>query len=93
MVDSVVARLHQTTSPYAVVALDTAMLSTNGQAVFQFPSSVLGNSYYISVLYRNAIETWSKTPVLMNLITNFSFQGPPTSPQAPAPANEPSQKQ
>lgn len=93
MVDSVIARLHQSTSPYTAVATDTAMLSTNGQAVFQFPSTVLGNSYYISVLYRNAIETWSKTPVLMNLITNFSFQGPPTSPQVPAPANGPSQRQ
>lgn len=93
MVDSVVVRLHQATSPFAVVASDTAMLSTNGQAVFQFLPAVLGNSYYISVLYRNAIETWSKTPVLMNTITNYSFQSPPTSPVAPAPSPGPPQKQ
>jgi hypothetical protein len=76
VVDSIVARLHNTVSPYGVVAADTALLSTNGQAVFSFPAAISGNSYYISVMYRNSIQTWSKLPVLMNAITNYSFSNP-----------------
>jgi hypothetical protein len=64
-------------SPYSIVAADTALLSTNGQAVFNFPAAISGNSYYISVMYRNAIQTWSKLPVLMNTVTNYSFSSPP----------------
>lgn len=77
VVDSIVARLHNTASPYGIVAADTALLSTNGQAAFSFPAAISGNSYYISVMYRNAIQTWSKLPVLMNTVTNYSFSSPP----------------
>ncbi|MBL0097200.1 MAG: hypothetical protein IPP46_12470 [Bacteroidetes bacterium] len=33
---------------------------------FVFPGSSIGNSYYIVVRHRNAIETWSKFPILFN---------------------------
>ncbi len=73
-VDSVTARLHQPVAPFAVVASSTAMLSTSGLATFSFPAAQLNSSYYISVQYRNTIETWSKTPVLMSPVTTYNFK-------------------
>ncbi|MFN8249604.1 MAG: endonuclease [Ferruginibacter sp.] len=51
----------------------TALLHTNGTATIQFPAAVLGNSYYIAVVHRNSIETWSKLPVLFSSTTNYDF--------------------
>lgn len=92
-VDSVTVRLHQTTSPFAVVASSTAMLNTSGQAVVSFPAAQLNNSYYISVVSRNAVETWSKTPVLMSPVTTFNFKSmSPLLPVQPVPALNGSEK-
>lgn len=85
-VDSVTARLHQTVAPYAVVATSTAMLVPPVRPFSVSPAAQLNNSYYIAVLYRNAIETWSKTPVLMTPVTTFNFKNmAPLIPMQPAP--------
>lgn len=53
------------------------MLYVDGTATMQLPPAVQGNTYYIVVKYRNAIETWSKDPVLFtgNPVT-FDFTTP-----------------
>ena len=67
--DSITIELHNTTSPYALVATSKVLLKTNGMAEIIFPVSVKNNSYYIAVRHRNALETWSKNPLLLN--SNF----------------------
>jgi hypothetical protein len=62
--------------PVTLVPLDVkkVIMKTNGTASVTFsPSVVAGNSYYIRVRHRNALETWSALPVLMNATTNYDF--------------------
>ncbi len=40
------------------------VLHNNGTATCVFPQDVIGNSYYIAVKTRTAIETWSRNPLL-----------------------------
>ncbi len=53
--------LHHATT-HALVASATTILSTNGTAVCSFTSAPSG-SYYLAIKHRNAIETWSATPI------------------------------
>ncbi len=50
---------------YAPVANATGILHTNGTISVTMPSLVSGNSYYIKLVHRNALQTWSAAPVLM----------------------------
>jgi hypothetical protein len=75
--DSITVELHDSTSPFATVTTAKALLRINGSAEVVFPTSVLNNSYYIAVLHRNAMETWSKNPVRFNdAVESFDFTSP-----------------
>ncbi|MBK7886551.1 MAG: hypothetical protein IPJ86_04385 [Bacteroidetes bacterium] len=40
-------------------------------------ATIIGNTYYIVIRHRNAIEVWSKFPVLFNSnAVNFDFSAP-----------------
>lgn len=71
--DNVTVELHDATSPYALAQTFTGVQSTNGQIVCTYPSSVIGTSYYVVLKGRNAIETWSANPVLMDCNTLYNF--------------------
>ncbi len=72
--DSITVELHDVINPTVIVASSTVVLHTDGIAQIQYPSSVIGSSYYIVIHNRNAIETWSKLPVLFdNSIMSFDF--------------------
>lgn len=71
--DSITVELHQATSPFSLVHSRKETLNLNGFGSFQFPSSVIGNSYYIVIKHRNSIETWSKIPVTFGILTNYDF--------------------
>ncbi|MCX6291270.1 MAG: PKD domain-containing protein [Bacteroidetes bacterium] len=64
--DSVTVELHSTTSPYALVATKRVLLHSNGNATVLFPYSIMNHSYFVAILHRNSLETWSKNPVLFN---------------------------
>jgi len=49
------------------------VLKTDGTALMNFSSAILGNSYYIVVKHRNAMETWSKLPVTFSATTSYDF--------------------
>ncbi len=49
------------------------VLNANGETSCVFPPAVFGNSYYIRVKHRNAIETWSANPVSMNAAVSYDF--------------------
>ncbi len=70
-VDSIEIRLYSSVSPYNLVYSRNALLKTNGTASINFPPSMNGELVYIALRHRNSLETWSKTPVLLN--TNCSF--------------------
>jgi hypothetical protein len=72
--DSIVVELHNTTTPYAVAHTVNGLLLTNGTCQVTFPGSASGISYYIVVKHRNAIEVWSKLPVLMSALTTYNFK-------------------
>jgi len=64
--DTIVLKLHESTSPYAVLQSFTSTINTNGEGSFIFPSELLNGSYYISVHHRNALETWSASPITIS---------------------------
>ncbi len=59
--DTVRVYLRNQTSPYAIVDQAKVKLNSSGTGTLQF-SSAPGGTYYIAVVHRNSIETWSKTP-------------------------------
>lgn len=74
--DTITIELHSATAPYSLQHAAQVLLDINGNAAASFPPATAGNSYYIVVKTRNGIETWSKTPVLINAVTNFDFTAP-----------------
>lgn len=72
--DTVTVQLRNTSSPYGIAYATTVPLNLNGQASIIIPAPYSGNSYYIVVKHRHAIETWSKFPVLFTPVVNYSFK-------------------
>ena len=71
--DTVTLELRNSTSPYAVVATAKRVLTPGiGYGNFEF-SSLSSGSYYIVVKHRNALETWSASPVAMTPGGNYDY--------------------
>lgn len=49
------------------------VIGTNGQSTFTLPGSLAGSSAYIALYHRNAVETWSATPVTLNNPVAYNF--------------------
>jgi len=64
--DTISVSLASPNSPYSNIYTDEEVVLTNGIANLNFPIAALNNSFYVVVRHRNAIETWSKTPILFN---------------------------
>lgn len=71
--DFITVELHNSFYPFSLVHSTQSTLDLNGFGSFQFPSSVVGTSYYIVLKHRNSIETWSKIPVTFGTLTNYNF--------------------
>ena len=71
-VDSIDVKLLNPTS-YVVVESIRVMLHSDGTCQAVFTNGVVGNSYYIDICHRNTIQTMSKFPVLLNMITSYNF--------------------
>jgi hypothetical protein len=75
--DIIKVEIHNPTSPYAGVRFLQGTINTDGRGNFTFPSQVIGQSYYIVIVHRNAVETWSKYPVLFSGTSiEFDFTRP-----------------
>jgi hypothetical protein len=71
--DTFYVELRNATTPFGI-AFDTfAVVGTNGLGTFTFPAAAIGNSYYIAVQHRNALETWSAAPVAITATTTYDF--------------------
>ena len=78
--DDVIVELHDATTPYAMAYTFSGVLQTNGTLACTFPSGAVGNSYYIAVKHRNAVQTWSANPVAITSVTAYDFSTNVTTP-------------
>ncbi len=75
--DSITIELHAPSSPYDLVTSSTVLMHTDGSVTVQFDPAITNHEYYIVLRQRNAIETWSKNPILFDsAIVNFDFTSP-----------------
>ncbi len=58
--DTLELQLYSSVAPFNFVMSRKAELSITGAAIFSFPSSIVGQSYYLALKHRNSLETWSK---------------------------------
>jgi hypothetical protein len=59
--DTVRVYLRSSTAPFAKIDSSKSIINTSGEGAFTFANAVNGSPYYLQVLHRNSIETWSKT--------------------------------
>lgn len=71
--DTVTVELRQSTAPFALVHTSAIPLNLQGQGSISLPGTFLGSSYYLVFRHRNAVQTWSKNPVLITPVTGFNL--------------------
>jgi subtilisin-like proprotein convertase family protein len=71
--DTMILELRHTSFPYATVHSLKHTINTSGTGRFTLPPSAIGNSYYVVVKHRNAIETWSANPLFITDNLNLDF--------------------
>ncbi|MCC7231942.1 MAG: hypothetical protein IT242_03285, partial [Bacteroidia bacterium] len=49
------------------------ILQTDGTVSCTFTAAISGNAYYIRLIHRNALQTWSAHPVTIGHITSYNF--------------------
>jgi hypothetical protein len=72
-VDTVSVELHDAVFPYSTVHNFTGIVQTDGHILCNFPSSVIGQSYYIVVRHKNSVVTWSANPLVFGATTSYDF--------------------
>ncbi len=60
--DSATVILRQSTPPYTIAGSSSTILDNQGSGSFEFMNLSDGTPYYIVVMHRNSIETWSAQP-------------------------------
>lgn len=74
--DTLLLELHEINPPYALVDFSKGVLDTSGWVNFSFSASLWQQSVYLVVKHRNAVETWSKSPLhLPSGSHNFIWTG------------------
>ncbi len=73
LVDTVRIELRDQFSPSTVVASTSAILDVNGDASFTLPGTIAGGSYYVAIFHRNAVQTWSATPISFTVLSVYNL--------------------
>ena len=63
--DTVTISIASATTPYAIIQTRKAVINTSGNGSFTF-NNIAYKNYYLVIRHRNALETWSKTPISFN---------------------------
>jgi hypothetical protein len=74
--DVVRIELHNAYSPYSIVYSNTNVeLHTDGTVTIRTIPDIISDLYYIIIIHRNSIETWSNSPVNFNdlWVINYDF--------------------
>lgn len=73
LADTITVELHDAATQALSYSM-SALLSTSGNTTVSLPASVANNNYYIVILHRNSVATWSASPVLMSASgTSYDF--------------------
>ena len=67
--DTISIELHNSISPYNILYYTIGTIDINGNGQFIFPAGIINQSFYLVVRHRNALETWSQNPLLINTST------------------------
>ncbi len=73
--DTVTVNIRSSSSPFNLIDQTSGVLNTNGTVSLEFDNVSIGVNYYIQVLHRNGLETWSKNTITFtsnNLSYNFT---------------------
>ncbi|MBI2416942.1 MAG: hypothetical protein HYV28_03405 [Ignavibacteriales bacterium] len=74
--DTLVAELHEMSSPYSLLGNDKQYLTPQGSAVFHFYNIANNTGYYVVIRHRNSIDLWSGTAVYFNnSSSSYDFTG------------------
>ncbi len=71
--DTILVELHSAINNHDSLYAWRGLLNINGTTTANFPTLVIGNSYFIVIKHRNSIETWSSVPVLFSINTAYNF--------------------
>lgn len=71
--DTVIIECHDILNPFGLSHSFTGVMNINGLVSCRFPSTLIGNSFYIVVRHRNSLETWSASPVLIQANSTYDF--------------------
>jgi PKD repeat protein len=71
--DTVRIELHDAVSPYSMVENITGTVAISGIIAITLPSYILGQTYYLVIKHRNALETWSANPITFNSGGFYNF--------------------
>jgi len=78
--DTMTVNLADASPPHNILYTSVSTVSTTGDGAFNFNGVPLGISYYIDVLHRNALETWSAVPLNFNSTSmSYDFTNSQTS--------------
>ena len=70
--DTIEIQLRAANSPYNLISVSQAVLQTNGMVTFG-GQAILGQSYFIVIKHRNAVESWSALPITLGENTVYDF--------------------
>jgi len=74
MCDTITVELRNAVNPYGIIQFVKNTIDINGNGDFVFPGNIQGQSFYIVIRHRNALETWSANPVFFNMsAVNYNF--------------------
>jgi hypothetical protein len=72
-VDTITVELREATTGINIEVQAKGVINTDGTIALSLPGIVIGNSYYLVVKHRNAIQTWSAAAVTMTSTTSYDF--------------------
>ena len=72
-VDTITVELHSASSPYSMIESSKGILKIDGTCSVVYSPDRFGLPYYIVLKHRNALETWSKIPIVLDTITEYDF--------------------
>jgi hypothetical protein len=74
--DTIRVDLRDQNSSSTVVETAYAVMDVNGDATLTFSAAAAGNTYWIAVMHRSSVETFSAVPVTLGSTNSYNFTEP-----------------
>src|SRR6185436_16239433 len=72
-VDTIFIELHEVANPTIIAETQSAILMVDGTVSANFNGTITGNTFWIAIRHRNAIQTWSSSSVVFAPTTSYDF--------------------